>query len=116
MKYKKFIMKNKKIFLLLFILLILFLFLTIYYKEHYSPSSHGKDVLKIIETFCNKHYGETWNMDSLVSYNEKIIFVTIQTKDQTIDFSIQPDSRAIIIENTRGSHQKNTLQQRIFRY
>lgn len=105
-------MKYKKILLLLFVFLLVFL--CYYFQKENFQSYQGKDILIVIEKFCNQHFGDNWNIDSLVSYNEKITFVVIQTKNKKIDLSIQPDSRAIIIENIRGDQLKTN--QRIFRY
>lgn len=112
-------MKIKKI--LFVILVVMVCCLTFYhvYQEHFQHpiKNNSPDVLKIIEKFCNKQYQDHWNIDSLFSYNENIVFVVIQTKEQKIDLSIQPDNRAIIIENIQGETENDKKDfQRVFRF
>jgi hypothetical protein len=107
MKYKKFVVAGVFLFLMV---VVVFYYL---YKEPFQPSSSStKDILTIIDSFCNKQYGEHWNIDSLVIFNEKLVFVVVQTKEHKIDLSIQPDIRTIIIEQMSSPPN----QTRIFRY
>lgn len=76
-------------------------------KEPFQPPHD--DIVHIIDKFCNKHYGDDWGIDNIYPYNDKIVFAVIQTKGSTIDLSIQPENRAIIIENING---KTPPQQR----
>lgn len=107
MKYKKLV----GVCFCFFLMVIVFFYY--FDREPFQPSVSTKDILTILDSFCNKHYGEEqWNMDSLVVYNENLVFVVIQTKKNTIELSIQPDIRTIIIENS--SYDKTNT--RIFRY
>lgn len=107
MKYKKFVVAG--VFLFLIVVVSFYYFC----KESFQPSSSAKDILTILDSFCNQQYGEHWNIDSLVIYNEKLVFVVVQTKEHKIDLSIQPDIRTIIVEKMSPSSSNN---KRIFRY
>lgn len=87
-----------------FMLCVFLLFL--FCKEPFQPTEED-DLIQVIDDFCSKYYGDDWNMDSIYSYNDKLVFIVIQTKDATIDLSIQPKSRVIIVEKIKGKVSKH---------
>lgn len=108
-------MKLKKVLALTGFLTIV-LFFTIYYffhKEQFQLTKNKEDPMYIIDKFCNKQFGDDWGVDSVYHYNDKIIFVVVHTKNVVIDLSIQPENRAIIIENIRG---ETILKKRVHRF
>lgn len=103
----------KKICFIGFVVVVfsVLVFYCLFQKEPFQ-SPHN-DIVSILDNFCNHHYGYDWGIDNIYPYNEKIIFATIQARGSTIDLSIQPSNRAIIIENINGGAP---LKRRVYRY
>ena len=104
-------MKLKNVIVLLGVMCMMILFYYWMTKETFKKDDVVMDVL---EKFCNDHCGSDWTMDNMEQYNDKLVFVVIQTKDATISLSIQPINRAIIIENIKGKSPFGT--KRVFRF
>lgn len=86
-----------------------------FHKEPYQQKKKEKDdhLMEILDKFANEHLGTDWEMDHVDRYNNKIIFVVIHTDNAIIDLSVQPENRAIIIENIKG---KSPFQKRVYRF
>jgi hypothetical protein len=69
--------------------------------------------MDVVNKFCDKHFGEEWSIDDVSRYNDKITFFVIHTQGSIIDMSVQPENRAIIIENIKGY---STIKNRIYRF
>lgn len=119
MKFKNlFPTQGRSVFLFICFLMIVFLLffiLLFFQKEKYQQKNNNgdEDLMDVIEKFCKQHLGEEWGMDHVYRYNDKIMFATIQIQGAVIDLSVQPDSRAIIIENIKG---KTSLTKRVYRF
>lgn len=114
MKLKNFVPDGASIILwivLFFVFVLWFLFLC-FRKEPFQKKDNV-DFMTTIETFCSQHFGEDWGIDHVYRYNDKIMFVVVQTHHAVIDLSIQPENRAIIIENIKGV---SPFKKRIYRF
>jgi len=111
-------MKLKNIFFsrwfCLVVLMVCFgflVFVCFFQKEKYQQQK--KNIVDVIDDFCNQHFGEEWGIDNIQHYNEKIVFVVVQSKGVIVDLSIQPEIKTIIVEKTKG---KTNLKKRVYRY
>jgi len=109
---KKFVVSSVWLFLvfLLFLLLIVFYY---FRKEPFQDKNNKFDLMDIIEKFCNGQFGDEWGIDHVFHYNDKIMFVVIHAKGAVVDVSVQPENRAIIVENIKGTL---LLKKRVYRF
>jgi len=120
MKFKNLFANRSFLWFVCFFLIVsFFLFLVLFLqKEKYQQKKANKvndeDLMDILEKFCNSHFDEDWGVDHVYRYNDKIMFAVIQVQDAVVDLSIQPESRAIIIENIKG--KTNRLTKRVYRF
>lgn len=101
----------KKMIVLVGVLCVMFLCYYWMCKESFKKDD---EILDVLEKFCKQHCGSDWAIDNVEPYNDKLVFVVIQTKGATISLSIQPMSRAIIIENIKGKSPFG--KRRVFRF
>ena len=120
MKFKNFFTNKSFLWILCFLLIVFFLFFLVLFfpKETYQQKKNKKtgdeDFMDILEKFCNTNFGEEWGVDHVYRYNENIMFAAIQIDGAVVDLSVQPESRAIIIENIKG--KTNRLTKRVYRF
>ena len=119
MKFKNWFASQGCWFIALFLcLFVLFLFLFMFFqKEQYQQKKVNKtedDLMDILEKFCTEQFGEEWGVDHVYRYNDKIMFATMQVQGAVIDLSVQPESRAIIIEDIKG--KTSHLTKRVYRF
>lgn len=119
MKFKNLFGNKFFLWVVCFLLIVFFfLFLFMYFqKEQYQQKKVNKaedDLMNILEKFCTEQFGEEWGVDHVYRYNDKIMFVVIQVQGAVIDLSVQPESRAIIIEDIKG--KTNRLTKRVYRF
>lgn len=119
MKFKNLFANKSFLWFVCFLLIVcFFLFLFMFFqKEQYQQKNVNKmedDLMNILEKFCSEKFGEEWGVDHVYRYNDKIMFATIQVQDAVIDLSVQPESRAIIIEDIKG--KTSHLTKRVYRF
>lgn len=119
MKFKNLFANRSFLWFVCFFLIVsFFLFLFMYLqKEQYQQKKVNEaedDLMNILEKFCTEQFGEEWGVDHVYRYNDKIMFAAIQVQDAVVDLSVQPESRAIIIENIKG--KTNRLTKRVYRF
>jgi hypothetical protein len=114
MKLKNFV--PSALGVLLFLVFLVFFLMIVFYcfrKETFQDKNDKIDFMDILEKFCNEQFGDEWGIDNVFHYNDRIMFIVIHTQGAIVDVSVQPENRAIIIENIKG---KSSLKKRIYRF
>lgn len=120
MKFKNLFADRSFLWVVCLLLIASFLlFLVLFFqKEKYQQKKTKKaddhDWMDILEKFCNNNFGEEWGVDHIFRYNDNIMFAVIQVQGAVVDLSIQPENRAIIIENIKGKTSR--LIKRVHRF
>lgn len=113
MKLKNILFSRRFCVASLFLICFLLLFFVFFFQKEKYQQQEKNNIVDIIDKFCNQHFGDNWGIDNIHHYNEKIIFVVVQSKDVVVDLSIQPDIKTIIVEQIKG---KTSLKKRVYRY
>lgn len=121
MKLKKIFVSSScrviKILLVLSVFLALIaLFLFYSFPEKYQDPEKERNkpvVMDIVVNFCDKNFGDEWVIDNAYVYNEKVAFFIVEACGSVIYISVQPENRAIIIEDIKGSL---VMKKRIHRF
>lgn len=87
------------------------LYLLFCFQKERFQNKKKNGYLYQVEKFCDEHFGEDWGIDDVFVFNEKVIFITIQTNSAKINLSVLPDNRSIIVENITGDL---TLKKRVY--
>lgn len=81
-------------------------------KEPFQEKPTG-DAMEHVEKFCDQHFGKEWGVDHVFRYNDRILFVAVNTQGAVVDLSVHPENRIILIENIKGPV---LLKKRIYRF
>lgn len=104
-------------FICFLVIVFLLLFMVLFFQQEkyeQKKANNADDIMVILDKFCNQYFGEEWGVDHVYRYNDKIMFAVIQVQGAVINLSVQPESRAIIIENIKGKTSR--LTKHVYRF
>lgn len=87
------------------------LYLLFCFQKERFQNKKKNGYLYQVEKFCDEHFGEEWGIDDVFVFNDKLIFMVVQTNGTKVNLSVLPENRSIIVENITGNL---TLKKRVY--